>query len=671
MRDVETLKPFTRFLMTIGTLPSSYLVSMTYEEQLLWFCNFLQNNVIPTVNNNAEAVEELQNLYLQLKDYVDNYFENLDVQEEINNKLDDMAESGTLQEIIADYLNSKAVFGFDTVADMKEATNLIDGSYAETLGFNEINDGGSNLYKIRTVTTGDDVDEKNIIAITDTLIAVKIDTSTEINVKDFGATGDGTTDDTAAIQYCINKFVHRTIYIPDGKYLISSPLSIKSGNDYQVNIKMSENAILFSNTNIDSLIEIGKTYGGEWSRYEEGNKVHIEGGLLDCTNIKYGIYSNSDQKGSVFSNLNMINIDRYGIYCDRGTHSNMSSDARIANCNLNGTSSDSSNECTGIYLYSTDNTIDNIVMLRMKTAFEIIGGGNKISNIHVCTAWEDSISDNDFNNTIAFKYTNANYENLSNIYLDTYAIGFSLNGDYNLINISNVVQYYWYAGNTNIKTKFIDINTTISSNNRIYINNVNLNFPASNERNNTVIDLENAGGGYREYFNVYESLFINNIYYNIARIKAYDYINVMQIRKENAVSLISPWTITMVQNQYYPIAIVNRGFHEFNFRHDNTVYAKININVSSTISNSTITNTTIDGSTSTLSLTLLDIGLTDQDNRPLLILAEKSNTTNTSLNPVVDSVKQSYLSRFYSYRGFPGGSGLDLSNASVIATTDL
>ena len=41
LKKVETIKPFTRFLMTIGELPSSYLVSMTYEEQLLWFCNFL------------------------------------------------------------------------------------------------------------------------------------------------------------------------------------------------------------------------------------------------------------------------------------------------------------------------------------------------------------------------------------------------------------------------------------------------------------------------------------------------------------------------------------------------------------------------------------------------------------------------------------------------------
>ena len=50
---VETLPPFTRFIYTIGLLPSSYLMSMTYEEQLVWFCNYLEKTVIPAVNRNA------------------------------------------------------------------------------------------------------------------------------------------------------------------------------------------------------------------------------------------------------------------------------------------------------------------------------------------------------------------------------------------------------------------------------------------------------------------------------------------------------------------------------------------------------------------------------------------------------------------------------------------
>ena len=104
LTKINKLTPFGKFCVTIGNLPASYMESLTYEEQLLWFCNFLENEVIPAVNNNAGAVEELQNLYIQLKNYVDNYFENLNVQEEINNKLDAMAIDGTLSRIINDEL---------------------------------------------------------------------------------------------------------------------------------------------------------------------------------------------------------------------------------------------------------------------------------------------------------------------------------------------------------------------------------------------------------------------------------------------------------------------------------------------------------------------------------------------------------------------------------------
>ena len=106
LKPVGTITPFTKFCCTIGNLPSSYMASFTYEEQLLWLCDYLQNTVIPAVNTNAEAVAELQELYVQLHDYVEHYFDNLDVQEEINNKLDEMAENGKLENLIQPFLNN-------------------------------------------------------------------------------------------------------------------------------------------------------------------------------------------------------------------------------------------------------------------------------------------------------------------------------------------------------------------------------------------------------------------------------------------------------------------------------------------------------------------------------------------------------------------------------------
>lgn len=50
------------------------------------------------------TVEEYIAKFVELKNFVDNYFDNLDVQEEVNNKLDAMVEDGTLQTLLSNYL---------------------------------------------------------------------------------------------------------------------------------------------------------------------------------------------------------------------------------------------------------------------------------------------------------------------------------------------------------------------------------------------------------------------------------------------------------------------------------------------------------------------------------------------------------------------------------------
>lgn len=120
--DVQTLTPFKKFIMTIGNLPTSYLESMTYAELLMWFCNYLQETVIPTVNNNGSAVTELQGLYEQLQSYVNDYFDDLNVQTEINNKLDSMVEDGSFETILNPYLQS-----FNARLDLQDtAINAIE-----------------------------------------------------------------------------------------------------------------------------------------------------------------------------------------------------------------------------------------------------------------------------------------------------------------------------------------------------------------------------------------------------------------------------------------------------------------------------------------------------------------------------------------------------------------
>lgn len=141
MENANKIQDCIQLCADWGLVPTAFRQCMTWEEQVLWLAKFLKDTVIPTVNANTDVTNGV-------KSYVENYFENLDVQEEINNKLDEMADSGELADIVAQYIELRGLLVYNTVAEMKSADNLVDGSIAKTLGYNNYADGGGSIYKI-------------------------------------------------------------------------------------------------------------------------------------------------------------------------------------------------------------------------------------------------------------------------------------------------------------------------------------------------------------------------------------------------------------------------------------------------------------------------------------------------------------------------------------------
>ena len=163
--DYKNLTPFKWFVLENFPFIEADFDALT-EWQL--FCKLGKeiNKIIDSQNIVGEQAENLTNAFNNLKNYVDNYFNNLDVQDEINNKLNQMAESGQLTDIIAQYLQLAGLLCFNTKADLKNAENLIDGSFAKTFGNLTYNDGYGNYYKIRKIRNTDVIDDINIIALT-------------------------------------------------------------------------------------------------------------------------------------------------------------------------------------------------------------------------------------------------------------------------------------------------------------------------------------------------------------------------------------------------------------------------------------------------------------------------------------------------------------------------
>ena len=230
--------------------------------------------VVEYLNITIDNINLLNDDFKTLYSYVHDYFDNLDVQEEINNKLDEMALDGTLQEIVASYLNTRAVFGFDTVSDMKLAENLINGSFVETYGFHTVGDGGSAKYKIREVTNEDTVDEITLIALADVSLVAELILTDTMDVKQFGAYGDHTHDDLTSLKTAVDNC--NNIVFSEGVYDISNTLYLNSNNHLKGN-----NAVIYNNSTHPAL------------RAETKDNITVDGLIVrdnSSSNNQHGIY---------------------------------------------------------------------------------------------------------------------------------------------------------------------------------------------------------------------------------------------------------------------------------------------------------------------------------------------------------------------------------------------
>ena len=97
---VEKQKPVPPFVQfCCAAIPQVFDDSLSYYEALCAMWKYLDETV-KVINNNALVTEDFIAQVNELHDYIEHYFDNLDVQEEINNKLDEMALNGTLSNII-------------------------------------------------------------------------------------------------------------------------------------------------------------------------------------------------------------------------------------------------------------------------------------------------------------------------------------------------------------------------------------------------------------------------------------------------------------------------------------------------------------------------------------------------------------------------------------------
>ena len=654
--NFNKLTPFKWFVLENFPFIEADFDALT-EWQL--FCKLGKeiNKIINSENTLGTQMENVTNAFIDLQNYVNNYFDNLDVQDEINNKLNEMAQDGTLQEIIAEYLNTKSLLGFDNVSDMINSENLIEGSYAETFGFHNINDGGSKKYKIIKEQNAQNVNGRTKINLLhDDLYAISL--NDKINVREYGAKGDGITDDTEAIQFCIDNFPHRNIYIPNGEYLISSPLKVKMGIEYQINLILEDNAIIKTNTEINALLEIANDTLGTYNRYSPYGKMLVQGGVWDATNTTYAIYTTSNRKFTIFKDLYILNVANYGIYIDRGTVGSSSSDARLFNISISGNGADINPNAVGLYLYGTDNEIDVLRIQRIKKAMYLHSGGDLISNVHLTSSYsKDNVTAEEYNNTIGIECDGGGTYIFSNLFVDTYAQSILISSNSVSVFIYNFYTVFWKQDES-YTTSIIKLNQYPL---KFIINGANIQPPIQGIKKG--IDIDNLTSQYWEYFNTHNKIKILNLQTYNGMFDDIDNIKCLQVRNEDSyLPVENPWTVNMQRNAYYQVAVLRAGTYDIDFSMGNDQLIRVILNVN-TNGNITIENIKSNSHANKYNLALIN-GNTDSKGKFYCGLAVMSTANDTFLNPCITRITSRFSNQIYLSKNV----STPLTNPTIIAS---
>lgn len=173
------------------------------------------------------------------------------------------------------YLGGKSPVYFASVAEMKAYRNPKVGDVYKTLGYYEPNDGGAGEYYV----TSDDglVDDGG--SVHDLLKGLKAEliiNNSSVNVKQFGAKGNGVTDDTLSIQTALNSTASIVCIV--GRCLITTTLDVPKSCLLDLGSKISD--YKSKSTNLNTIVINDNIDGVRLHSFSR-----ISGGTIDCRGV--------------------------------------------------------------------------------------------------------------------------------------------------------------------------------------------------------------------------------------------------------------------------------------------------------------------------------------------------------------------------------------------------
>ena len=184
-------------------------------------------------------------------------------------------------------------------------------------------------------------------------------------------------DVSDAIQAVIDGNPNRTIFFPDGEYLISKPIVTPALPAKSVSLLLSDYAVIKAAPDFegDALVILGGKDPANDNR-SKGSNYSLTGGIIDGSGIADGV----EIAGGRETAVRQVSIKRtvVGVHILYGANSG-SSDADIRDLNIVGSGGTDS---VGILVEGYDNTITNVRICDVYTGVHLKSAGNCLRNIH-------------------------------------------------------------------------------------------------------------------------------------------------------------------------------------------------------------------------------------------------------------------------------------------------
>lgn len=270
-----------------------------------------------------------------------------------------------------------------------------------------------------------------------------------ISVKDFGAKGDGITDDTSAIQSAISNNPGAEIYFPDGTYLIKETISTTCEDDKVPFIHLSKKAILKASSEFsgDYVVHLGAFGEGATSYSATKKRIGFTGGIIDGNTVANGLLSENTHLAHLY-NFDVINAKQIGLKIAPAFGSASSADAYVHNINvLCANSSDI--QSVGFWIDAYDCDIRDVRAGNFVTGIRMLKGGY-CSNAHPIYG---NMGDS-YNESVGFDIKGVT---LTDCYADNFSTAIKQNGNIKW-SASNFIAF-WYA-NTEHNHTVIKVSNT-------------------------------------------------------------------------------------------------------------------------------------------------------------------------------------------------------------------